>query len=152
MNNIFNAIKSIIKYSYFCLFELPLKTINPCAPALISSSNRVIPNVVYQTWEDHRFGKTHTKGILKFRALNPDMQFHLHDRKDRDKYMANSYGTHSIYQIYKNTKFGPMKADIFRYCILFEKGGYYFDIKSKVFTVWVKFIFKSISFLNQLPN
>jgi hypothetical protein len=130
MNNIFNAIKSIIKYSYFCLFELPLKTINPCAPALISSSNRVIPNVVYQTWEDHRFGKTHTKGILKFRALNPDMQFHLYDRKDRDKYMANSYGTHSIYQIYKNTKFGPMKADIFRYCILFEKGGYYFDIKS----------------------
>lgn len=132
MINIFNAIKSVVKCLYIYIFEIPFKLVSPCALPLISSSNRVIPNVVYQTWEDLRFGKTHAKGILKFRALNPDMKFHLYDLENREKYMENSYGAHPIYQVYKNAKFGPMKADIFRYCILFEKGGYYFDIKSAV--------------------
>ena len=31
-------------------------------------------------------------------------------------------------QVYQMSKFGQMRVDIFRYCILFERGGYYFDI------------------------
>jgi mannosyltransferase OCH1-like enzyme len=42
--------------------------------------------------------------------------------------MLKSWGSQSIYLAYKNAKFGQIKADIFRYCIVYELGGYYFDI------------------------
>ena len=45
-----------------------------------------------------------------------------------DDYMLKHWGNHPIYEIFERAIFGPMKADIFRYCILFERGGYYFDI------------------------
>ena len=32
------------------------------------------------------------------------------------------------YNIFKNSVIGPLKTDIFRYCILYDQGGYYFDI------------------------
>ena len=109
------------------LTEMPLQEIKKNIQAISPLGGRLIPNVVYQTWIDNLFGKTHAKGIKNFRALNPELEFNLYDSNDLDAYMQNSYGSHQIYQVYKNTKFGPMKADIFRYCILYEKGGYYFD-------------------------
>ena len=38
-----------------------------------------------------------------------------------------------IYKIYSKAKFQQMKADIFRYCFLFDNGGYWLDIKSSIF-------------------
>ena len=91
-------------------------------------SNVMIAPVVYQTWEDHLFGKTHFKEIQRFRALNPDLDFRLFDGSDREVYMQEFWGDHPIYPIFTQSQLGPMKADIFRYCLLFERGGFYFDI------------------------
>ena len=90
--------------------------------------NALIAPVLYQTWEDHFFGKTHFKEIERFRALNPDLDFRLFDKSDREAYMREFWGEHPIYPIFTQSQLGPMKADIFRYCILFERGGFYFDI------------------------
>jgi mannosyltransferase OCH1-like enzyme len=87
-----------------------------------------IPPIVYQTWETKQLGKTHAKEIERFRNLNPEFSFEIFDRAERDEYMKVAWGQHPIYEIYQKSLFGPMKADIFRYCILFEKGGFYFDI------------------------
>jgi mannosyltransferase OCH1-like enzyme len=43
-------------------------------------------------------------------------------------YMEDVWGRHPIYRIFTQSNFGPMLADIFRYCILHERGGFYFDI------------------------
>ena len=96
--------------------------------------NQVIPNNIYQTWENSLFGKSHYKEIMKFRSINNNFNFYLYDKKKRDDYMNNKWSHHKILQIYNKAKFGQMKADIFRYCILYERGGYYFDI-NKVCTV-----------------
>ena len=87
-----------------------------------------IPNVVYQTWEVNYFGKTHHAQIQQFRDLNPDLSFKLFAKDALENYMEENWGSHPIYSIFKKSKFGPMLADIFRYCILFERGGFYFDI------------------------
>jgi len=87
-----------------------------------------IPNTVYQTWETDIFGKRHHKSITKFRQQNPDFSFLLFDSTARDHYMEENWSQKVILQVYRDSVFGAMKADIFRYCILFEKGGYYFDI------------------------
>ena len=42
--------------------------------------------------------------------------------------MKHRWGNHSIYKIYTRANFGPMRADIFRYCKLYDTGGFYFDI------------------------
>lgn len=87
-----------------------------------------IPPVVYQTWEVSYFGKTHYEEIQKFRALNPDLSFEMFAKEKLEAYMEDIWGRHPIYGIFTKSKFGPMLADIFRYCILHERGGFYFDI------------------------
>lgn len=109
--------------------EFPLTQIEKIQFAQVDVRKSIIPNIVYQTWVDNKFGKTHAKGIKKFRKTNPDMEFYLYDESDLENYMLKVYGTHPIYEVFRNSKFGPMRADIFRYCILYEKGGFYFDIK-----------------------
>ena len=42
--------------------------------------------------------------------------------------MRNDWGDHPITEVYFKALYGPLRADIFRYCILFSRGGYYFDI------------------------
>ena len=42
--------------------------------------------------------------------------------------MRDNWQKNNIYEIYQKAKFGQIKADIFRYCILYDRGGYYFDI------------------------
>ena len=106
--------------------EYPLQKIEDRVVNL--NSNYKIPNNVYQTWETRFLGKTHAKSLEKFRNLNPDLSFYLFDKEKRDKYMKSNWEGKLISEIYFNSVFGPMKSDIFRYCLLYELGGYYFDI------------------------
>jgi mannosyltransferase OCH1-like enzyme len=76
-------------------------------------------------------GKSHWSGINQFRDQNPDIDFCLFDTIDRDAYMHAAWKSHPIWQIYRDSLFGPMSADLFRYCILWERGGFYLDIKSR---------------------
>jgi len=91
-----------------------------------------IPPIVYQTWETKHLGKTHAKEVERFRNLNPEFSFVIFDRAERDDYMKSAWEKHPIFEIYQKSLFGPMKVDIFRYCILFEKGGFYFDINKGI--------------------
>lgn len=107
--------------------ELPFEAVSDTV-ATEEFINRSIPPNVYQTWANNYFGKTHAKEIRFFRGINPSLNFILYDDQKLATYMEDFWGTHPIYRIFKGSKFGPMKADIFRYCILYERGGFYFDI------------------------
>jgi mannosyltransferase OCH1-like enzyme len=106
--------------------EYPLKTVSD--RTAIQNHEFAIPPICYQTWETNQFGRTHAGEIEKFRNLNPGVSWVLFDASKLDEYMRINWKEHSIYDIYARSKFGAMRADIFRYCILFERGGYYFDI------------------------
>lgn len=108
------------------LREFPLKVVNDVV--VQPDENWKIPNVCYQTWVNKKFGKSHRKEIKKFRDMNQEVSFVLYDEDQLNSYMFDSWSHHPIYHIFKDSKFGPMRADIFRYCILYDKGGYYFDI------------------------
>ena len=92
----------------------------------------MIPPIVYQTWEIKQLGKSHAKEVERFHNLNPELSFVIFDWVERDAYMKSAWGQHPIFEIYQKSLFGPMKVDIFRYCILFEKGGFYFDINKGI--------------------
>jgi len=120
--------------------ELRLFELKKHFPAVSSDYNKSIPPNVYQTWEDNLFGERHFNELINFRKTNPDLSFFLFDADDRENYMKKFWGKHRIYQIFKAAKFGPMKADIFRYCLLFERGGFYFDISKGVSAPISRFI------------
>ncbi len=82
-----------------------------------------ITPAVYQTWESNHFGKRHAQEMQKFRSLNPGLDFFLFNKFQRDVYMKENWGERPIYKAYQDAIFGQTKADIFRYCIIYDKGG-----------------------------
>jgi mannosyltransferase OCH1-like enzyme len=119
--------KKILKLIFVNVFEKPFQMLNDKQASEIFKNNK-IPPIVYQTWESNLFGKTHFKELNRFRSLNPDLSFCLYTKSMRQSYMEEFWGNHKIFDIYNRSIFGPMKTDIFRYCLLFDKGGFYFDI------------------------
>ena len=86
-----------------------------------------IPLTVYQTAESAGVHPLLGKSIHQFRSLNKNLSFVFFDRAARDAYMEAQWSDHPIYDIYQRARFGQMQADIFRYCIVYQRGGYYFD-------------------------
>lgn len=107
-------------------FDFPVAGIPVFSPGSEDVDQTIPPRVV-QTWEVNRFGRRHKKGLLGFRARNPNLSFELLDRVARDTFMEN-FSDPKISQIYFDSKFGTMRSDIFRYAYLLSKGGYYCDI------------------------
>jgi mannosyltransferase OCH1-like enzyme len=138
--------------------ELPTVHVD-CLREAVLSHNQVaeIPHTVYQTWENNLFGKTHAKFLNDFRSLNPEFGFRLFTSSDCDKWMEDNFAHHPILTVYRKAKFGPMKADIWRYCILYKQGGVYCDISKMISCPLNRFVTNStaavISYeLNTIPK
>jgi mannosyltransferase OCH1-like enzyme len=123
---IFRNLKLKIRRFILYLTEYPLRSVPDRKQSIVHK--QVIPSILYQTWESNKFGKTHAIEMEKFRDINPELSFQIYTNEDVDNYMSSAWGSHPIYQIYRRAIFGPMKADIFRYCIIYDRGGYYFDV------------------------
>ena len=86
-------LKKIEKKIFFFikkLTEYPLVQLNDYV--IDSDSKCKIPKIVYQTWENRFFGKTHFKELIKFRNLNQNYSFLLFDKQKRDSYMQEHWG------------------------------------------------------------
>ena len=89
--------------------------------------NQIIPRVVYQTSRSRFIHPKHRDSLEQFRQLNSDLDFVLFDDSDVDAYMAKNWSSEPIYEVFRRALFGQMKADIFRYCLIWDLGGYWFD-------------------------
>lgn len=111
--------------------EFPLQALHDRA-AICASTPSAIPAQCFQTTEVNQFGRRHHAALEQLRALNPEIHFLLFDANRRDRYMAERWGTHPIGTLYQRARFGAMRADIFRYCVVFDRGGFYVDINKVV--------------------
>lgn len=71
---------------------------------------------------------------MTFRSHNADLDFHVLDRNQRDDYMAVAWAGTDLHKLYERAALGVVQADLFRYAIVFDKGGYYCDINKGVFS------------------
>lgn len=106
--------------------ELPLRAVPELNSAASLDWDHQIPNDVYLTWEENAFGKTHAFELQRFRQINRDCNFHFFDARQQAQYMEKYYGDHPIFSVYTSARAGAMRADIWRYCILYERGGVLF--------------------------
>lgn len=97
-------------------------------------AEQAIPPVVNQTGSSRRTDARHRRGIERFRDFNRDLSFVFFDDDGMLHYMQSRWSHHPIFRVFELSRFPQMKSDIFRYCLIFERGGYYCDINKAVFS------------------
>jgi mannosyltransferase OCH1-like enzyme len=97
------------------------------------SKHNKIPKQVHQTFMSKNLPPDIIKIIQRNQKMCPDYQFIFYDDDACDSFIQHHFDE-TTYHAYKkiNPVYGAMKADFFRYCILYKKGGVYLDIKSSI--------------------
>ena len=97
------------------------------------TTNYKIPFIVHQTFYTTKLPPQIVKIIHDNKILNPKFKFIFYDDHDCASFIK-TYFNERIYNAYNmlNSCYGAMKADFFRYCVLYKMGGVYLDIKSKI--------------------
>jgi len=90
--------------------------------------NQKIPKKIFQTWKTNKMEieMENTTKIIK--NLNPEYEYKLFTDDDCIEYIKNNFSENVLYA-YNNLIPGAFKADLFRYCILYQEGGIYIDCK-----------------------
>jgi mannosyltransferase OCH1-like enzyme len=101
--------------------------------ALASARARSIPRVMHQT---HGVPFHELPGVFKRNARrlireNPTFEYRYYSARDCEAFIRSRYGEEmlSIY-LSIDPAYGPARSDLFRYMLLYEEGGVYFDMKS----------------------
>lgn len=95
---------------------------------LKSNYNSIIPLNIFQTWHSKELPPFMQKTVHKIKATNPNFSYYLFDDDDCREFIKTNF-EEKILNAYDNLIPGAYKADLWRYCILYIKGGIYLDIK-----------------------
>lgn len=90
----------------------------------------IIPLNIFQTWHTKKLPFLMKKTTDYIIASNPKFNYFLYDDNDCSEFIKNNFDT-NVFNAYNSLIPGAYKADLWRYCILYIKGGIYLDIKYK---------------------
>ena len=91
----------------------------------------MIPKVIYQTFYTKKIPDKIQSLITKMLDNNPNYEYHLYDDDEIDNFIKNEFED-DIYKAFKMINVGAAKADFWRYCILYKRGGIYLDLDSSI--------------------
>jgi len=91
-----------------------------------------IPRVIFQTGPSRLINAEHFRAIESLKKQNPTFEYYFFDDQDVLEYMDSQWSSHSIFDIFQRVQFPQMRADIFRYCLIFERGGFYLDFNKMI--------------------
>lgn len=110
-----------------------LKPILTKDPKPTSHSEPFIPKVVYQTNKT----KELIPALHDLRKRNletsPSWLFEIWDDAEVDEFIKTTFPSR-VYEAFSriNPKYGAAKADFWRYCVLYARGGVYVDLKTEI--------------------
>jgi hypothetical protein len=88
-----------------------------------------IPLHVYMTWHSKKDLFPCLKNNIKnLKKENPEFVFHLYDEEECRDFIKNNFDS-IVLNSYDSLIPKAYKADLWRYCILYKKGGIYMDVK-----------------------
>lgn len=87
----------------------------------------MIPKVLYQTWKTNNLTKDMIKIKNSWKENNPEFEFKLYDDRMCFEFIRDNF-TKRILEAYKKIKYGALKADLWRVCILYINGGFFTDL------------------------
>ena len=88
---------------------------------------KMIPKIIYQTWKSKKRNKTVDVLRESWKVLNNEFMYEYYDDNDILIFIKNNFDERTL-KCYNRIKNGSLKADFFRYCILYKRGGLYIDV------------------------
>jgi mannosyltransferase OCH1-like enzyme len=101
-----------------------------------------IPKCIYLCYKTKNIP---TSILRDIKTLNPGWTVELYDDIMCRDFISDNYGE-TLSNLFTNIKDGPIKADLFRICILYKKGGVYTDIDNVLLRPIDDIIQKNITF------
>jgi mannosyltransferase OCH1-like enzyme len=92
----------------------------------IDIRDQKIPRVIYQTFEEYEIPNGMYDSIQSWKELNPDYEHYFYNENDRVEFIEKFFSK-SVLNAYLSIIPGAFKADLWRCCVLYEKGGVYVD-------------------------
>lgn len=89
------------------------------------SEHSKIPKIIYQSWKTHHLPDG--VDLRKIAELNPDYSHHLYDDRECRKFLEDEFGAEYA-EAFDDLIPGAFKCDLWRYAMLYTKGGVYMDI------------------------
>ena len=91
----------------------------------------LIPRVIHQTYFTSELPPTLADNVGALRAANPAWTHRFYDDKAIEDFVLDTYGRF-IFNAFKRIapSYGVVRADLFRYLVVYALGGVYLDIKS----------------------
>lgn len=87
----------------------------------------MIPKWIHQTWKSKDTNEKVDELRNSWISLHPNFKYSYYDDVDIDKFIRR-YFDNRVYASFKRIINGSLKADFFRYCVLYIHGGVYVDI------------------------
>jgi mannosyltransferase OCH1-like enzyme len=112
-----------------------------------------IPNIIHFTFCTSILPPEIIKVVEHNKKICNKCKFIFYDDNNCDEFIKNNFNE-EIYNTYKqiNPSYGAMRADFFRYCVLYIVGGIYIDIKSQINIPIFKIIKKSDLCILDIPR
>eukprot|EP00457_Paulinella_chromatophora_P011208 gb/GEZN01011336.1/.p1 GENE.gb/GEZN01011336.1/~~gb/GEZN01011336.1/.p1 ORF type:complete len:311 (-),score=25.28 gb/GEZN01011336.1/:146-1078(-) len=93
-----------------------------------ANASRQIPRVIYQTYEfDDSTNSCLQNKIARFMSANPGYERRFFNGKDRRAFIKQYFDSDMLHA-YDKLHVGAAEADLWRYAVMYEKGGVYLDI------------------------
>jgi len=108
------------------LYDIPfyIERTKQEAPGAIAG----VPLVIYQSWHKNSVPAKMKETIYKLIKMNPEFDYYLYSDQQSSKYIQENFEK-DVVDAFNLLKPGAYKSDLWRYCILYKKGGVYLDIK-----------------------
>lgn len=90
-----------------------------------------IPKIIHQTFKTQQLPFITRWHINHFRKKNPEYKYEFYDDERIEAFFEEAFEP-DVFKCYKKLNIGAAKADMFRYAILYKKGGIYLDIDSGI--------------------
>ena len=88
-----------------------------------------IPKIIHQTWKSHDLPEKYIKLVNSWKNKHPDWEYKLYDDHDCIEFIQKYYN--ELFDTYQSLEEPVMKADMFRYLIVYHFGGLYADLDTE---------------------
>jgi hypothetical protein len=97
----------------------------------VFAQGTTIPKIIHQTYKSRLLPPELQSVTECLRDHNPGWEYRFYDDDDCVEYIRHHYGD-SILRYYCRISpaYGPSRADLFRYLLMYKEGGVYLDVKS----------------------
>ena len=118
--------KIIITFGNRKLYIFDIKSI--CLTDVSNDTSGKIPLNLFQTWYTKDLPPAMKESVELLKSHNPEFDYQLFDDADCREFIAANFD-YCVVDAFDRLVPGAYKADLWRYCVLYVRGGVYLDIK-----------------------